>query len=178
MKTRNEFIHNLFIKFIPKWYKDKYHDRIGNMKYSSGYWFDYILPRKILHYYPTSHSTSHLYRWFNIFITKTYNKNTCKHRHTHHEDIVPSSDLSQFICKVVCNKCHKQVGVYRAPSKPEPPRNLDKVLIILTGTALVLTTIITVSFIIATINMIIDHKCTNMPFDEAKRLPECEPYLP
>lgn len=62
----NDFIIS---HFIPRWYKDKYSDRIGNRKHASGYWFNFILPREIVNYPVTKYTEAHLVRWLNFYFT-------------------------------------------------------------------------------------------------------------
>lgn len=51
---------NRYNWLIPKWYKEKYKDRILNRKHASGYWFEFILPRCIIPH-------EGLYRWLNFY---------------------------------------------------------------------------------------------------------------
>lgn len=56
---------NIMISFIPKWYKEKYKDRLCNRKHASGYWFDFIKPRIIS---PKKiNKKFNLYRWLNFY---------------------------------------------------------------------------------------------------------------
>ena len=61
---RNNCIIRFIEKYlIPKWYKEKYSDRVGNRKHLSGYWFMFILPKELV---KTSKGRT-LYRWLNFY---------------------------------------------------------------------------------------------------------------
>lgn len=181
---KDKLIHKICIKFIPKWYKNKYSDQICNRKHTSGYWFDFIIPREIAHFFPTKNKVSHLYRFLNFYHTKTYDQNTCKHKHTHTTDKIPNTTdgTTYYIERIVCDHCLKQVGSSKVFISnihiPEPNHKLRIILNTLLVILFACIITLVVIFCIAFNNMLIDHKCTNMPFDEAKRLPECKPYLP
>lgn len=62
---RNNKVIRFIEKYlIPKWYKKKYKDNIGNRKHISGYWFMFLYPRCIK---LDCDGMGSLYRWLNFY---------------------------------------------------------------------------------------------------------------
>lgn len=111
---KDKFIHKLLIKFIPHCYKQKYQDHVCNRKHSSGYWFDFIIPREIAHYTPTKDINSHLIRWFNFYFTKRVNLHKCRHpkKYLTHTNIKQNEthNYTEYLSYDLCSRCGQLVN--------------------------------------------------------------------